>query len=100
MEQSKLESIIESITNNIIGIATAYATWVFIILSLPMIYGVENMNHGQNIMITLTFTVVSLLRSYVVRRWFNAGYHKAVHKLVTKHYTQSLFGGRRIRNEI
>lgn len=33
---------------------------------------------GQNIGITVIFTVASILRSYVVRRWFNAALHRAV----------------------
>lgn len=92
MEQSKLESWIESITNNIIGIATAYTTWVYVILMFPSFYGVMEMTHTYNIRITLTFTVVSMLRSYTVRRWFNAGWHKLVHKFVTRVYSKNIKG--------
>ena len=33
---------------------------------------------GQNIGITIIFTIASIVRSYVVRRWFNAALHRAV----------------------
>lgn len=79
MNQSKLESLIESCANTAIGFFVSLLTWQLIAapylgLSLPM---------HENLIVTGIFTVVSVLRGYVVRRFFNAGLHKAVHSLVS-----------------
>ena len=34
-----------------------------------------------NLWIGLWFTVISLIRSYIIRRWFNARLHRAADKL-------------------
>jgi hypothetical protein len=39
---------------------------------------------GQHLGITLVFTVISVARGYVVRRWFNAGLHLAAVRLAKR----------------
>jgi len=66
MKQTKKQSFIESLTNVAIG-------YVVSLISLFLIFplmGIES-SISKNLLITLYFTVVSILRSYVVRRWFN-----------------------------
>jgi hypothetical protein len=36
---------------------------------------------SQNLGIVATFTVIALIRGYIVRRWFNAQLHAAAEKL-------------------
>ena len=64
--QSKKESLIESITNVSVGFVTT------LILSPPL-YWLANVeiNYFQMTHLTLLFTVVSVARSYIIRRWFN-----------------------------
>ncbi len=64
--QSKKASLIESIVNIIFGYSIA-------LLSQLIIFPVFNIHVGiqENILIGLWFTVVSIVRSYVLRRVFN-----------------------------
>lgn len=64
--QSKLESLIESIVNLLIGMGIAYASQLVI---FPW-YGI-NVPPSTNIQLVAWFTLVSLIRSYVLRRFFN-----------------------------
>jgi hypothetical protein len=73
MQQTKLESLLESIVNILIGYFVALASQLLV---FPM-FGI-NVPLSINLLIGAWFTVISLVRSYVIRRWFNAGLHKAV----------------------
>lgn len=76
MNQTRIGSLIEACINTAIGFA------VSIVLSLivyPM-FG-HSFTLAQNVGITVIFTVASIVRSYVVRRWFNARIHVAAQRL-------------------
>lgn len=73
MKQSKLESLIESFVNIFIGYGVALASQIVV---FPMV-GIF-VPLSTNLFIGAWFTVISLARSYVIRRWFNAGIHKTV----------------------
>ena len=80
MKQHKLESLIEALINTLTGMVIAYCTFQFILaplLGIPIGY-------GQNLIITLSLTVVSVVRSYFWRRVFATGLHKRVHCYLTK----------------
>jgi len=64
--QTKLNSIIESISNTAVGLLTTLA------LS-PLIYDMVGMKYTytQLGMATVLFTAISIIRSYVIRRLFN-----------------------------
>ena len=64
--QSKKLSLIESVTNTVIGLVTSFLIQIIIypILNIPVTF-------SQNIIITLVFFVASILRGYLVRRLFN-----------------------------
>jgi hypothetical protein len=66
MSQSKFTSLIESATNILIGYWCAVLTQLIV---FP-IMGVD-VSLNKNLMIGLVFTLISLLRSYVIRRVFN-----------------------------
>ncbi len=66
MSQSRLHSAIESGTNVAIGYGVALAGQIVV---FPLV-GVEA-SMSQNLVIGAAFTVISLARSYVVRRVFN-----------------------------
>ena len=81
MKQTRLESFIESCTTVGSGFLLAWAVWAWLVA--PMI------KHGwieytDGFIITCIFTVVSLIRVYIWRRFFNAGWHRVVHGLVNK----------------
>ena len=64
--QTKYQSLIESITNILIGYLTALLSQV-LIFPLFNIY----VTFQDNLLIGLYFTIISLIRSYLVRRYFN-----------------------------
>ena len=67
MEQSRLGSFIETCMNIAIGYGVALLSQ----LAIFPHYGI-NIPLSSNLWIGLWFTVISLVRSYVIRRWFNA----------------------------
>lgn len=64
--QTKKHSIIESLTNIIVGLITSFLIQLVIypVLNIPV-------SLNQNIIITTVFFVVSFIRSYIIRRIFN-----------------------------
>jgi len=66
MKQTKKQSFIESLTNVAIGYVISLAS-IFILFPLLGI----NSSISKNLIITLYFTILSILRSYVIRRYFN-----------------------------
>jgi hypothetical protein len=66
MSQNKKHSLIESVTQTIIGLGTSIAIQVVLypILGIPVSF-------KQNLIITAVFFIVSIIRGYLVRRIFN-----------------------------
>lgn len=64
--QSKIGSLVESLINILIGFGIALGSQILI---FPM-YGV-NISFHDNVIITLWFTLISIARSYMLRRLFN-----------------------------
>lgn len=64
--QTRLGSFVEAWINILVGIGIAYTANM---LLLPVL-GLA-ISHSQNITITLVMTVLSLVRSYCLRRFFN-----------------------------
>lgn len=71
MNQTRLESLVEVLINILIGFTI---NWVANMTVLPL-FGFH-VTGAQAFHIGLIFTVISVARSYAVRRWFNAGLHK------------------------
>ncbi len=64
--QTKKYSLIESITNTLVGFIVSLLIQLIIYptMGIPVTF-------TQNIVITFIFTLASILRGYVVRRMFN-----------------------------
>jgi len=64
--QSKKHSVLESITNVVVGLFTSFIIQILIypILSIPV-------SLNQNLIITGVFFVASFVRGYFLRRLFN-----------------------------
>jgi len=67
MKQSRRMSLVESITNVVVGYGVALATQLVV---FPW-FGLT-VTLAQNVRIGLLFTVVSVARSYLLRRAFEA----------------------------
>lgn len=80
MNQTRLGSFIEAWVNVAIGFAINYA------MNLVILNGVMGMGISllQNLWIGLMFTVVSVARSYAVRRLFNYGLRAAIQAVAAK----------------
>lgn len=79
MNQTRLVSLIEACINTAIGFCISYLAWPPIAAMFGMPY-----NHAQHFGIVLVFTVISVIRSYVIRRWFNNGLHLMAVKAAKK----------------
>ena len=66
MKQTKKHSIIESISQTIIGLLTSILIQAIIypLLNIPVTF-------SQNLIITAVFFIASIIRGYFVRRIFN-----------------------------
>ena len=64
--QSKKHSLIESLTNTIVGLITSFIIQLIIypILNIPVTL-------SQNAIITIVFFIASIGRGYLIRRVFN-----------------------------
>ena len=76
MNQTRTASLIESVFNVVIGYGVALASQLVI---FPM-FGIH-ISLSDNLAISAWFTIISLVRSYAIRRWFNARLHRAAEKL-------------------
>ena len=65
--QSKMDSLIETLTN--VGIGW-FMSFIANMLVLPL-FG-YNINLTDGVLISIIFTIISIIRGYVVRRWFNS----------------------------
>jgi hypothetical protein len=74
--QTRMGSFIESLINIAIGYVINFTANLLI---LPLIG--FHITVTQNLFIGLLYTIVSVARSYVVRRWFEARIHKAALRL-------------------
>ena len=65
--QTKKQSFIESLTSTTIGII------IGIVLNLTVlpIFGYP-VSLSDSLWISVIFTIVSIIRSYIIRRWFNS----------------------------
>ena len=79
MNQTRLESLTEVSINVAIGWVTGIVTQLILFpmfnISVPL---------SDQFWISIVFTVVSIVRSYAIRRWFNAGIHKLAVEFIRK----------------
>lgn len=82
MYQTRLSSLIESLLNIAVGYSVAILSQIIIFpffgISLPI---------SSHLWIGVWFTLISLIRSYIIRRWFNARLHRAV-KIISRDFEE------------
>lgn len=76
MQQTRLGSLIESAMNIAIGYVVALASQIAIFPMFDI-----HITMSTNLWIGAWFTAISLVRSYVIRRWFNAKLHSTAQRL-------------------
>jgi len=82
MNQTKLESVIEVFFNYLSGFILAYFIYDVIVIPTPWI-------KNSAFLVIALFTLVSIVRTYFWRRFFNAGLHRMVHKFVTRWFSNN-----------
>ena len=65
--QTKRQSAIESLTSTTIGIIIG----IVLNLTILPIFGYP-VSVSDSLWISVIFTVISIIRSYIIRRWFNS----------------------------
>ena len=79
MEQTRLGSLIEAGMNILIGYGVALVSQIVVFpwfgIHVPL---------STNLWIGLWFTIISLVRSYIIRRWFNARLHAAAQSMAPR----------------
>lgn len=65
--QTKKQSMIESLTSTTIGIIIG----IVLNLTILPIFGYP-VSLSDSLWISVIFTVISIIRSYIIRRWFNS----------------------------
>ena len=65
--QTKKQSLIESLTSTTIGIIIG----IVLNLTILPIFGYP-VSVSDSLWISIIFTIVSIIRSYIIRRWFNS----------------------------
>lgn len=78
--QSRMESLVESGINILIGFAVALASQIIV---FPIV-GIHGVSLATNLEIGAYFTAISLARSYVIRRWFNARLHSTASSIARR----------------
>ena len=77
--QSRLESSIEVSVNIFSGFIISYLVWVFIV---PIFWPEHTSSYTTAFGIVILFTISSIIRSYLWRRFFENELHKLVHKFI------------------
>lgn len=73
MSQTRLGSFVEALINTLVGLVISLISTIIL---LPLV-GIHS-TMSQNVQLTVYFTAVSIARSYLLRRYFNARLHKAL----------------------
>jgi hypothetical protein len=79
VNQTRLGSLIETITNTAIGFGVAIASQLLV---FPL-FGIH-VPFSANLGIGAWFTAISIARGYVLRRWFNARLQRAAQSLAAR----------------
>lgn len=78
--QSRIDSFMEAVTNTSVGFVISMITW----LVVSEVYGFHT-SFWDDLGITGIFTVISILRSYIIRRLFNG---KSIWRVIEDAYTK------------
>lgn len=80
VDQSRIGSLVEAWVNVLIGF---WINFFANLVILPM-FGFTSLTVATNFVIGLLYTVISVARSYVIRRWFNAYLKRMAERIAQK----------------
>lgn len=76
MNQTRLGSLIEALFNVAIGLVVSVIANALVFPAFDF-----HPSLGQNVAISVIYTVISIARQYVLRRWFNGRLHRAANRM-------------------
>lgn len=76
MNQTQIGSAIETMANVLIGLLVSIVANHFVFPA----FGFQ-LSGQANVMISVIYTVISIIRQYILRRWFNARLHSAAMRM-------------------
>ena len=76
MKQTRLGSLIEALINVMIGFWINFAANLVILPAFGF-----HISIGDNFLVGIIYTGISIARSYVIRRWFNARLHSVAQRI-------------------
>ena len=79
MTQTRLGSLIEAVFNVVVGFGINFTANLLI---FPL-FGWE-ISAAQNLTLGVIYTAISIARSYVIRRWFNARLKAAAERMANR----------------
>lgn len=85
MEQTKVESLIETSVDMSTGILVSWAVMLWLIPVLFPRY-VSTAEAGAAFGVVMVFTVTSFIRRYFTRRYFARGFHLVIHKIISRFF--------------
>ena len=71
MNQTRLQSLFEVVFNTLVGFLVALLSQIVIFPLFDILIPLST-----NLWISFWFTVISIIRGYIIRRLFNAGFFK------------------------
>lgn len=77
MNQTRLESLVEALTQTLVGYVVSFIAQLFIYPFFGHTFTVQ-----QNVKIGLCFLVLSFVRQYALRRWGNRYIRRFIHYIV------------------
>lgn len=80
MNQTRAGSLIESLMNIAIGYGVALLSQIAIFPLFDI-----HVSISTNLWIGAWFTLISLIRSYIIRRWFNARLHSSAQAMAANY---------------
>ncbi len=83
MNQSRLESVIETAADISTGFVIAWAAWM---IAIPAIWPELATSATVGGGVTVVFTVISVIRKYFWRRFFANDLHLLVHAVIKKYW--------------
>ena len=81
MQQSKLETLVETTLNIASGFVIAWLVWMYWV---PIFWPMHTSSAAVGFGLTMLFTVTSFIRSYLWRRFFNDLGGKLYERITTK----------------
>lgn len=79
MNQTRLGSLIEALMNVAIGLLVSMVANALVFPRFGF-----HPTFGENVAITVIYTGISIVRQYILRRWFNARLQAVAQRLATR----------------